>query len=485
MMQDPVLIVGGGGAGLCAALEVRKSGLPCLVLEADDRLGGATNYSSGAYCAAGSAIQRRKGVEDTPDHLFDYIMTLNQWDMRADIVRTMSDLSVDGLNFLTDCGVVFEDEGLCGGGRHRVARSHLANGHGRAIIVALEQRAIEAGVEFRTGIRVRDLLVEAGRVTGVLSEEGELLRGSAVILTTGGFGNDKALLARLYPSVAQHGDRTWCLHEPAPFILGDGIVMAERIGARVTGEDTGLPLPSCGFKHNIEGTLPPWIMLVNADGRRFMAETSAYSIAGYLLNQQKGGRAFAIFDEWTLTNVSTDVSYIEDDPEQPQSTPSWHRDAVLQQVEAGMVVQASTIPELADKIGVDGTTLQQSIDRYSRDAQEGVDRAFFKRTGLFPIKEAPFYAVEVRASIVGLTAAGLNIDTSGRVLDQADRVIPGLYAAGEVLGCVIGSRYAVGGLSLLNVVVFGRLAGQAAAAFSQSEMSINSMSPPTVSKDLR
>ncbi|MOA39269.1 Fumarate reductase flavoprotein subunit [compost metagenome] len=125
---------------------------------------------------------------------------------------------------------------------------------------------------------------------------------------------------------------------------------------------------------------------------------------------------------------------------------------------------ANTLRELAEQVGIDGIALEQTAAVYNRDCANGCDSQFFKQApAYFPVQQAPFYAVEIRSAIIGLTAAGLDIDSQARVLDAHKRPIPGLYAAGEVLGCFQGERYGGGGLSIGNAVVFGRLAGIEAA----------------------
>ncbi|WP_340315538.1 FAD-dependent oxidoreductase [Rhizorhabdus argentea] len=461
-MKTDIIIVGGGGAGMCAALEADARGLTCVLLEADIKLGGSTALSSGVYYAAGTSIQRANGITtDTPDAMYDYVMTLNQWALRPEIIRLLCERAAEGLDFLIEQGVSFPNDHLVGGGRNRVARGHSCSGEGGSIATVLADRVRETNVVLRLGTRVDGLIVEHGRVVGVRAG-GEEYRGGAVVMTTGGFGNNKDMLARLYPSVAQHGDKTWAVHEPAPYILGDGIAMAEQIGAGITGHDTGLPLPTAGFKHNVEGVLPPWIMLVNVEGRRFMAETSPFSASGYLINAQTGSKSFAIFDEKTLREVSDDLDYL-DPLKQRMSVPSWHQESIREEVARGVVKQAMSIEALGEAAGINPVALVEQVRRYNADHVLGRDMQFNKNSGHHAISVPPFYAVEVRASMIGLTAAGLDIDDRARVLDAHGRAIPGLYAGGEILGCVIGTRYSAGGVSIANAVVFGRRAGECAA----------------------
>jgi fumarate reductase flavoprotein subunit len=129
------------------------------------------------------------------------------------------------------------------------------------------------------------------------------------------------------------------------------------------------------------------------------------------------------------------------------------------------VVKADTITRLAHQIGIDAAVLQGSVDRYNADCEAGRDGDFFKETErYFPLRNPPFYAREVRGCVIGQTGAGLNINENAQVLDPCGQPIRGLYAAGEVLGCTVGKRYSGGGMGICNAIVFGRIAGQAAAA---------------------
>lgn len=461
--QVDLLVIGGGGAGMCAALEAEERGLRVVILEADAKLGGATALCSGVFYAAGTPIQEANGVVDSPEQMYEYITTLNQGALRPDIIHTLSQQAPDGLQFLLDLGASFPNDALVGGGRTRVARGHSCDGVGGSIADTLIREVQRRDIDVRLGVRVASLLSGDGIVLGARDTSGQEYRARAVAITTGGIGNSMRMLERLFPSVAQHGDRVWAVHEGAPFILGEGIEMAEAVGAHVIGHDTGLPMPTAGFAHNVEGVLPPWIMLVNSKGRRFMSETSAFSTSGYLINEQEGSRAFAIFDEKALQEVSDNLDYL-DPLKQNQSVPSWHKTSIQEQVARGVVKKANTLAELAEQVGISATGLEATVAKYNADFDAGADSVFMKSAGHHPVRQAPFYSVEVRSSMIGLTGAGLEIDAEAHVLDANGRVIPGLYAAGETTGGVVGSRYAAGGIMIAGAVVFGRTVGRTVAA---------------------
>lgn len=466
-MDYDVIVVGGGGGGLAAALAAHAAGASCIILEADAKLGGATAQSGGVFYAAGTSVQRAAGIaDDTPEALYDYLMTLNQWKMRPDLVRYYAENCGPVLEWLIGLGTEFPTQWLVRSGVDWVARGHPSRGAGGGIADALINAAGAAGIDTALGSRVEELLVEGGRVVGVRAAGAEL-RAPAVVLTTGGFGNNPEMLKRLYPS-AWHEGWTWAVHRDVPYILGDGITLAEKAGANIVGHDNGLLLATSGFAQALEAFLPPWIIAVNEHGRRFMSELSPYSVCGYLLNEQPGRHAFAIFDEVALVEASTNTKYL--DPYHAGiSIPTWEEPSLREQVRRGRVKTADDLGALAAQIGVDGVALEETVRLYNAGCDTGVDTQFFKKAPkLFPVRRAPYYAVEIRAAIIGLTAAGLDIDAGARVLDAHQRPIPGLYAAGELLGCFQGARYGGGGLGIGCAVVFGRLAGRTAASEAMS-----------------
>lgn len=460
MRDYDVIVIGGGGAGLSAAIVARNAGASVMVLEADRKLGGATMLSAAVMYASGTSVQRKAGIEgDTPDAMYDYIMTLAGWEHFPRILRTLCENSGPALEWLLSLGVEFPPEYLVCSGVERVPRGHPSRGVAQPLINA----AGACGVEHSLGTRVESLLIEGGRVVGVRAG-GEELRGGAVVIATGGFGNSPEMIARLFPSAAVHGDWTYAVHFAAPFILGDGIKLGESIGAAVVGHDNGLLLPTSGFGRFVEAFLPPWIMLVNQKGQRFMDESAPYAVSGYLLNAQPGHHGYALFDEPTLDEASQDLRFA-DPYHSGAAMPTWEYHMIRRNIASGAVLQANTLAELARKIGVDPVALETTVARYNADCDAGVDRDYFKQSPKhFAMRKPPFYAREVRACVIGQTGAGLEITPGAEVLDVQGRVIPGLYAAGETLGCVQGKRYSGGGLGICNAIVFGRIAGASAAA---------------------
>lgn len=213
----------------------------------------------------------------------------------------------------------------------------------------------------------------------------------------------------------------------------------------------------------VEPFLPPWLMLVNVEGKRFIPEMSSYSISGYAVNEQPGATAWAIFDEQALKVASHDIRHL-DPYGSGTNLPTWEEHTIRERVTNGDVLIADSLEALASARGIDYRALAHTVAQYNRDCEAGRDSHFMQaEEKTFPIATGPFYACKVLASVIGVTGAGLDIDRDCRVLDEAGIPIDGLYAAGEVLGVIMGKRYAGGGMSIGPAVVLGRRAGTNAA----------------------
>lgn len=151
-----------------------------------------------------------------------------------------------------------------------------------------------------------------------------------------------------------------------------------------------------------------------------------------------------------MTVLGPRCSIVNADPyHSGTAMPTWEYHLLRKSVAEGKILKAETLTELAGMLNIDPGSLENTVRRYNRDCDENVDSQFFKDMSLrFPVQQGPFYAREVRACVIGQTGAGLNINERTQVLDQHGAVIPGLYAAGEVLGCAVGKRYSGGGMGI-------------------------------------
>jgi fumarate reductase flavoprotein subunit len=459
-----VIIVGGGGAGMAAAIEAADRGASVTVLEAGERPGGSTSLSGGVFYAAGTSIQRAASVEDDAGRMYQYYMTFIRWILEPWLIRRLCEESGPTLEWLIGLGVHFPVEGLYISGMDDTPRGHHSHGSGAEFFERLLGAAAARGVSIHPNVRVESLLVdESGRVIGI-SAQGAQMRAGAVVLATGGYGANRALLAELNPGIAAEDER-WSFYFGSETSRGDGILMGRAAGGTVTGAGRLLVNASPGFSRDVADFHPPWLVFVNRDGRRFMDETSPYAIAGHRIEDQPGGLCFAIFDEPTRASSPSRHPFAD---KLGVGDYAYAGDRLLEEARKGRVLVADTLGALAAKAGIDAITLAGTVAAYNRDVRSGGDRRFFKQGALTTIETAPFYAAEVHAASFGATSAGLRIDPDAHVLRAGEDVIPGLYAAGETAGGVLGERYVGGGNYISNAIVFGRIAGRGAAAFASA-----------------
>jgi fumarate reductase flavoprotein subunit len=452
-----VIVLGGGGAGLAAAAEAGSQGASVLLLEAADELGGSTRMSAGVFYAAGTSVQRAAGVIDSVERMFTYYMALNQWFVEPALAERFCAESAPTLEWLIKLGVEYPWEGLYRSGVDDIPRGHQCTGGGAALVRTLAARAAETGAEIRCGVRVTELAAESGTVHGV-RVDGSVIRAGAVVIATGGFGADAALLREYFPAALAHGPR-WTNYFGSPTSRGDGIAMTRELGAEVVGKGFGMLNWTAGFSDEPADFCPSWIVFVNLDGHRFMAENAPYAVAGDLIEAQRESRCFAIMDDAARAG-SVDANARRDQLGVGEYT--WGAETIKRQYEAGRVLRADTLAGLAVLAGIEPTALQNTVAEYNSDARDGHDRRYLKAGELREVTSGPFYGVEVRASTFGNTFPGLRIDVDGRVYNTTGAVIPGLFAAGEAAGGVMGPRYVGGGNSISNAIIFGRLAGAAA-----------------------
>jgi fumarate reductase flavoprotein subunit len=450
-----VAVIGAGAAGLAAAVAAADAGASVIVLEAGEKVGGSSRLSGGHFFAAGTSVQRAAGIEDSADAMFEHIMVLNQWMLEPAVVRRYCDASASTLEWIRGLGVEFKPEHVHASGVGSVSRGHVPQGEGLEVVSALDRERSRRGVDLALAKRVNALLTdEDGRVVGLRAGD-ETLRAGAVVVATGGFGANPQLIEEYYPDAAATGD--WCWYIGCPEARGDGIVLGREIGAAIDGYNRGLLLLSPGFSRDLEIFLPGWIALVDRAGRRFVDETASYTMMAGLLRRH-GGVAFALFDEPTRAAAAPN----------PLSRAYWVADVLAAKADEGRIVRAGSVAELARRAGIDASALAGTLERYNADCKRGVDSAFFKHpaSGMRPIATPPFYAVEVRPAIIAWTGAGLRIDAETRVIGRDERPIAGLFAAGETVGSLHGDRYIGGGGSFGPCLVFGKIAGENAAAFA-------------------
>ncbi len=439
--ETDVLVVGAGGAGLSAAITAHDTGAKVLVIEKMPIVGGNTIRAEGGLNAAGTKLQKAKGIEDSAELFYEDTMkggkNINQPDL-VKILTTEAKLAVD---WLTGLGADLSDVGqLAGAAKPRAHRPTGGFPVGSEVIKTLYKSLKDRNIELLTSTKATELIVNNGKVIGAKALQGSneiTIKAKAVVIATGGFGANNDLVASIKPALKGFGTTN---HTGA---TGDGINMAKAIGASLIDIDQIQTHPTVVPGNGImitEAVRGNGAILVNREGQRFISELETRDVVSEAILKQTGKTAFLIFEQNVRESLKTIESYIKQ----------------------GLLVTAETPEELAKKLNINGNDLVKTIDRYNSFVTAGKD-SDFKRNNLPRKLDKPgFYAIEVGPA-VHHTMGGLKINTKTQVLNEKGTVIPGIYAAGEVVGGVHGANR-LGGNAVADIVVFGRIAGSEAAA---------------------
>jgi fumarate reductase flavoprotein subunit len=460
-----VIVVGSGVAGLAAAVEARQLGASVLVAESEGAIGGSSVLSGGIVLAAGTSIQRTAGITDSPEALWHEYMLFNQYRVEPALARALAFGSGPAIEWLVELGVRFHAQ-LIFAADEPVPRSHVPRRAGRGIVDALHRRLQElGGVDIALGRRIDRLLTNGGEVVGVAVNEDEVTAG-AVVMATGGFGASPRLWKEYLPSFNVHGGSAHYIG--ARSARGDIFRLAAQVGADIVGYDRALALATPGFTLGLEVYFPGWLLMVDRSGARRVDESTSYAVME--IAQKQAGPLFAILDHETKTQAQPKRGgrYKQQIPglDEAQIDSNWTEPVIDEMVHKGRIKQARSVEDLALALGVDAGGLQAAVAEYNRSVAAGEDSQYFKdQKFLRAVATPPFYGCELRLDTLCLTSTGIRVDARGRVLDVAGSPIAGLYAAGECTGGVLGDVYMGSGNSMANCLVFGRAAGQAAAAW--------------------
>jgi succinate dehydrogenase/fumarate reductase flavoprotein subunit len=373
--------------------------------------------------------------------------------------------------------------------------------NGTALTGRLLKSADDLGVDIRVSTPARHLLTdESGKVTGavVSSPEGELRINArrGVVLAAGGFPNDVARRAELFPKTPT-GREHWTLAPKET--TGDGITMAQAVGARfdtdVKSPAAWCPVSLVPYRNGRTGTFPhimdrakPGSIGVRRDGKRFVNEANGYY--DYVEGMLKATPDGEPVEAWQVA----DAAFVRKFPlgmAKPLPVP------LAPYLRSGYLKKGNTIEELATACGIDPKALAKTVAEFNENARKGIDPEFdrgaseFNRYGgepkntpnpsLRPLEKGPFYAVKIVPGSFG-TFAGLAADPRARVLDESGKPIGGLYVAGNDQASIMGGHYPAGGINLGPALTFGYIAGRDLAGTTTYEDN-GSLAPGTVAND--
>lgn len=392
--------------------------------------------------AAGTKLQMEQGIQDSSESYYQDSFKGGKEKNNPSLLKTLTEKSAAIVAWLEERGMDLSDLTITGG--QSVKRTHRPRGGekvGPALVDALANHAEAKGMDIRTSTKALSLLMGEKGVHGVkVKSDGKEyeIHAKAVIMATGGFGANPDMVVSYKPALQGFGSTN------SPAITGDGIRMIEAIGGDLVdmGEiQTHPTVEHKGTKMITEAVRGDGAILVNREGKRFVNELETRDVVSKAELAQSGKSAFLIFDQGVRDKVGAINGYVK----------------------AGLTKETNSLEELAKIIGIDAKSLATSVKEYNAMVVAGEDKAFGKKVLPRSLDKAPYYAIEVSPS-VHHTMGGVKINAEAQVLDKEGKVIPGLYAAGEVTGGVHGGTR-LGGNAITDITVYGKIAGENAAKF--------------------
>ncbi len=471
-----VLVIGSGFAGAAAALAAAEAGAEVEIVEKMAFAGGNSALSGGMMAVPGSSVQKKQGIEDSPEKLAADMLRIGQGLGDIELVLALCNDAADTFEWTRRHGVVW-NETLTGKGGHSAKRCMVTKeGTGQGILKPFYAELAQKGVRVRTKTFVSRILRDdpdptdpySGAVTGVELREGyvfgkpdsgELVRVGVrrgIVLAYGGFAADKAYRRRLDPKLSDDLKTT-----NQPGATSEMWREASRIGAQIIQADWIQCLPTCSPREEGMGLATHFADIAGAlygcwvstlTGARFASEFADRKVLtdAIIGVMAKGGLALAVAD----ANGVAEMEKV--------------RPGLLKKViEAGVVTEHASPEALAKAYGMDPAAFEAGLRDYNAVVRAGKDTAFGrpleKAAKELALDRGPWYA-SVMSPKIHHCMGGVAVSAATEVLDVVtDRPIPGLYAAGECTGGIHGA-VRIGACAVMDCLVNGRKAGAAAAA---------------------
>ena len=491
-----VVVIGAGGAGMTAAMTAADAGQKVVILESQAMVGGNSARATGGMNAAKTVYQdenefdQAAGVEKTlataaekyadnetitalaktvseqwaayqanPTGYFDSVELMELDTMvggkginNPELVETLCEGTADAIDWLDENGITLHNVSSFGGASvKRIHRPVNAEGKtvsvGSYMIPLLEENCEKAGVQMMLNTTATEILTDDnGAAVGIkatgASGETITINAKAVVLTTGGFGANLDMVVEYKPELKGF------MTTNAPGILGQGIKMAQAIGADTVDMDQIQIHPTVEANTAAlitEGLRGDGAVLINAEGKRFIDEVGTRDVVSAAEIAQTGSYSWLVVDQAMVDASSVIQGYIK----------------------KGYTVTGETYEELGKAMGVDEAAFAETMNTWNGYVEAKNDPDFGRTSFANPLNNGPYYAIKVTAG-VHHTMGGVTINSATEVLKEDGTVIPGLFAAGEVTGGVHGANR-LGGTAVADFVVFGRIAGESAANYASAQ----------------
>ncbi len=443
-INTEIVIIGAGGAGMTAAIMLKQAGKDFVILEKMPYVGGNTTKATGGMNASETHYQKEQGIEDSNALFAADTMQGGHALNDSKLVAMMANKSAEAIDWLDTIGAELPKISFSGGASaKRIHAPADGSGVGTFLVDRFSAKLKELGVEVMLETAATELITDAeGKITGVKAESPDTaytINAKAVILATGGFGANEEMYTTYRP------DLKGTVTTNAPGATGDGIVMAQALGADLVDIEQIQLHPTVEQTTSIlitESVRGDGAILVNQSGVRFTNELLTRDKVSAAELAQEGSYAYVIFDQ----NLRD------------------HLNAIEKYVKSGITVQADTIEGLAEQLNIDPATLAKTLADWNEIVKNQRDPDFGRTTGMNEdLSTAPYYAIKIAPGIHH-TMGGVKIDTAAQVINTEGKAIPGLFAAGEVCGGVHGGNR-LGGNAVADIVIFGRIAAESAIGY--------------------
>ncbi|MDD5936079.1 MAG: flavocytochrome c [Clostridiales bacterium] len=446
-LSADIVVIGAGGAGMTAAIQAAQDGATnVVVLEKMPITGGNTTRSTGGLNAAETKFQEAQGIEDSVELFIQDTMTGGKDLNDINLVTTLAQNSAAAVDWINGIGGDLAVVAMFGGASvERIHRPSDTSAVGPMLVNTLNKKMEELNIPVLTNTEATKInLDEAGKVASVTAKDADgefTIDCKSVVLATGGFAGNIEMVTKYNAEYSKFMNTN---HAGA---TGDGIVMAEAIGADLVDMDQIQIHPTVDMETQTlytEGVRGNGAILVNLEGKRFVNELLTRDVVSAAILEQPEAYAYMVFDQKVRESLSAIEKYIN----------------------SGLALEADTLEELADKMGVDKDSFVQTMTTYAEAVANGEDKECGRTSLDQDLTTSKFYALK-SAPANHHTMGGVKIDTTAQVINKDGNAIPGLYAAGEVTGGVHGANR-LGGNAVADIVVFGRIAGTSANEYVQA-----------------
>ena len=466
-MDADAVVVGGGAAGLAAAIRLEELGKNVVLVEKTYRLGGCISVSGGNQVVACSKLQAQAGVsDDTPATMVADFQKNGEDICVPELIELYANHVGETTDWLNEsCGVAYNmDGGLHDLAEYSVNRELAYAGGGAGATDTLREVVASSSITVLASTSIQKLVMDNGAVAGIVAaaKNGTTyeISAPAVVLATGGYGASPKWLTEDLAENSLYYGLTTSTGDGLTVACAEGVDAATRMLEYAKRYPNGVEVSQGRAKSTIDGNLVVWPMsaiLVSPEGERVVNEKASNHDILEVELQQTDSMLYLLMDA---------ANYAAWSEKLPGT--GFNMDLVAQWLEANgastpVFAHGETIAELAGHVGMDPDVLQTTVDDYNNGVAAGVDE--FGSSGDYlkmQIGEGTYYLVEQKPRFA-TTMGGLVVNDALEVQNTSGETIPGLYAAGEVVGGVMGSNSPSGannGWALTS----GKLAAEAIAA---------------------